>query len=730
MHYSSRKDFIKKTLFGAAALSIGSTVNNGVSVFRNERSIDDVDFDAIDPGSYDNTWWNRAPVRLIQTNLREIDAMMDVEAYVQSILDGSANVVLLNVGGIVANYPTQLPYHYRNPFMKGDLVGTLVDRLHQHDVKVIGRFDFSKLNEVLAEKKPEWLYVGTHGKNVNYNGQVHTCINGGYQQEYLFHILKEAIIQYPLDGIFFNMIGYTTTDYNDESHGICQCENCKNRFFNATGAQLPVVEDIDDPVFREYNAFKSATSDELFNRIGKFIKELNPNLVVNTYTDAGVDMIRMESSSHIRNQHEWNYFSTDHVKRVLGSYDDRAPSNLLQYFLALGYRHVAAAPSLSKVWVLQNMLQGGALDVYVIGTLVNQADRAFIAITNDLYAFHKKHEKLFTNLAPRSKVALVRGNGEEYKGMIRLLSEEHILFDIIEPSAIGSDHIPRNIDSYDALILGDVSMMGDELIGHIDSYVQQGGKVLATGFTATRDKTGNPMANIRLKSLGVKPGYELVPRAKSTYLSISTTDKDVLGDSAFRDIDLMMVYADFLKCVPTDQAKGYFRLVPSTMFGPPEKCYFMAEEITDIPGMIVNEYGKGHTVFVPWPIGAQYNFKGHHAHRALFATVLNDVLKIEKTIETDASPLIEISHMVNRKGAYEWIGLINHAGQLGATFRDPVSIHQITLRFKPVDNMNIKAIRMLRAERHIDFKEVDGWVECEVPRLDDFEVVLCLYDGH
>lgn len=31
---------------------------------------------AIDPGKYDTTWWNRAPVRLIQTNLREIDALM------------------------------------------------------------------------------------------------------------------------------------------------------------------------------------------------------------------------------------------------------------------------------------------------------------------------------------------------------------------------------------------------------------------------------------------------------------------------------------------------------------------------------------------------------------------------------------------------------------------------------------------------------------------------------
>ena len=80
----------------------------------------------IDPGSFDGTWWNREPVRLIQTNLREIDAQMDVDVYVQSMIDCSVNLVLLNVGGIVANYPTQLEFHYRNPFMEGDLVGELI----------------------------------------------------------------------------------------------------------------------------------------------------------------------------------------------------------------------------------------------------------------------------------------------------------------------------------------------------------------------------------------------------------------------------------------------------------------------------------------------------------------------------------------------------------------------------------------------------------------------------
>ncbi|MDX1699592.1 MAG: hypothetical protein R3250_03190, partial [Melioribacteraceae bacterium] len=37
-------------------------------------------------------WWTQQPMRLIQTNLREIDATLDVDTYVSSIKDYNANV--------------------------------------------------------------------------------------------------------------------------------------------------------------------------------------------------------------------------------------------------------------------------------------------------------------------------------------------------------------------------------------------------------------------------------------------------------------------------------------------------------------------------------------------------------------------------------------------------------------------------------------------------------------
>ncbi len=680
----------------------------------------------IDPGRYDTTWWNRAPYRLIQTNLREVDATMDTDAYVQSMVDASANVVLLNVGGIVANYPTKLPYQFRNPFMKGDLVGELVKKLHDKGIKVIGRFDFSKLNETLAAKNPAWLYVGTNSQHVNYNGQVHTCINGGYQQEYSKEILKEAINTYPLDGVFFNMIGYTTSDYSGVYHGICQCVNCKKRFYDSTGHTLPVKADMGDPVFREYNEFKKSTADKLFKEIGQHIKTLSPKLMINTYADAGVDMIASESSASLSKEYEWNYSATDNVKRILGSYKDRAPGNLLIYFQDIGFRHVGTSPNLAKVWMLENMLHGAPLGFVVIGTLVNYEDRIFIPTLNDLYGFHKSNEKLFTNVQSVSKVGLIRGSGDDYKGMIKLLTEEHIIYDVLEPATVGTERTPRKLEEYEVLILANVENMDDRLISVIDNYVKNGGRILTTGATSTNDGSGKPMNSIRLKALGVMPAYEMFRQAKSTYLKVSESDKAQLGEKEFKDFTIMMMYSDFLKCNPQGStAAGLLKLVPETMFGPPEKSYFTQQNITDILGVITNTFGKGKSVFIPWQLGSQYHFKGNYMHRALFVGALQNILKVERTIITDGSPLIEMSHMANRNNAFEWIGMISHMGQIGGSLREPVAIHNTSIRFKPL--RPLKTIKLMRSGKSLEFNERNGWVECSVPQVRDFEMVVCFY---
>ncbi len=680
------------------------------------------DLASIDPGQYDTTWYNHTPLRFVQTNLNETDADMDVDKYLQSLLDVNATMVVFNVGGIRAMYPTQLPFHHKSPYLKGDLVGEAIKKLQENGIRFIARFDMSKINESIAAQKPEWLYVGTDGKIVNYNGEVHVCINGGYQQEYIFEILKEAISTYPFDAVFFNMSGYRTTDYDGVNHGICQCRNCKKRFHDSTGLILPVEPNMNDAVYRKYREFQASTTAELNHRIIDSLKSINPNIVLQIREG---EMVRSESGTGFTWGRDWNYHATDRVKSMLGSYKNKTPNNTLNYLIGMDYRHTATSPNIGKIFLAEQMLNGAGPGIYFMSRIEKQYDREFLPTLKEFFEFHKTNEKLFTNVGSLSKVGLIMGSTQEYRGIMKLLIEEHIMYDLIETSAVESETTPRNLDEYDALILSNVTSMNNRFVSIIDDYVKNGGKLLATGFPGVDPQDGIAMNKIKLQSLGVMPDYEIFPKMQSTYLKVSADDKAGLGQEEFRNFDLIMMNSEFLKCKVSGNATAYLKLLPNTMHGPPEKCYFTESEITDFPGIVANSFGEGKAVFIPWQIGSQYAWKGNNGQRTVFMAAMENLLSVENILETDASPLIEVTHIGNRNEAFEWIGMINHSGQLGDAFREPVPIFNTNIRFKPAKAA--KEIWLMRSGKRLKFKQSGDWIECLVPEIHDFEMMVCIY---
>ncbi|MBW8002348.1 MAG: hypothetical protein FVQ80_10055 [Planctomycetes bacterium] len=669
-------------------------------------------------------WWLKKPMRMIQTNLREIDATLDVDEYIEDISKFNANVVMVNVGGIVANYSTELEYQYRNPRMKGDLIGRLIEKLHAKGIKVIGRFDFSKLNETIAAKKPEWLYKSVKGEIVNYNGQVHTCVNGGYQQEYLFKILGEAIDKYPLDGLFFNMIGYNTWDYSGNYHGVCQSDACRKRYKEWSGLDLPTQEKWTDPVFLKYHDFRVKTSDELFRKVKDFIKNKRSDIAICTYTDAGVDIIRDESNSALdRALPEWNYSASDNVRSAINSWKDKTIGNVAINFVDYRARHSAVSPHLTELRLVQNMLNGGWLDYCVIGTLGNQDDRTGFGPARGVFEFHAKNEKWLRTTRSSSDICVIKGNWDEYRGIFRILSENHVLFDVISQKALDSD-TPRKLESYQLIILPDIQNLSDEMCKRLDEYVKGGGKILATGRTSTANELGNDRGSLGLKSAGIKEGFKVRPQTKGTYLRIRDEDKNMLGRKSLRDLDIAYLTSDFLECEAAGKTKGLLRLIPEAMFGPPEKCYYT--EVTDIPGLFYNEYGKGAVAFFPWYIGTHYEKRSNGAHSRLLMGGLEGLLKFEKSLSIKTSALVEINRQADVKGRFEWFGFINHSGQNGTAFHKPLRMYELQFKFKP--KRRVRRIIALGPGHQLDFiVGKDGLVTTTLPRLGRFEVVLVEY---
>ncbi len=677
----------------------------------------------------DAQWWLNEPYRLVQTNLREIDARdFDIDVYVKSLQDLGANTVLINVGGIVANYYTDLEFQYRNPNLKFDLIEEVIGVLQDSGIRVMGRFDFSKLNEEMAAKKPEWLYVSINGENVNYNGQVHTSVNGGYQQEYSFKILSEALERFPLDGVFFNMIGYQTRDYSQTYHGIDQSDADREAFKKWSGGlDLPVEEDDADPVFRKYRQFREESARDLFYRISEHIKSYGEHIALCTYTHAGIDLYRKESHSNIwSGRPAWEYSASHNVKSALGSWKDMQVSNAAVHFIDYPARHAADAHFFTEKRLAQDMMQGAGLDFYCIGRLDNLEDRLVLDNVQRVFQFHKKNEAWLHNTGSVADVLLLHDgqSGQEYQGLYEFLSENHILFDVMEHWRITDEDLPRELTDYQLVILPGIERMSEEACDLVDEYVSGGGKILVTGFTSTSDEIGNPLERFRLNSLGVEAEFERFPKTQGCYFRIFEIDKSQLQIPVLDRLDLVYVWEDIALCKAKEGATMNLGYIPPAMIGPPEKCYYT--EVTSIPGMISMDFGEGKSTLISFPIGSMYDHTRHYGHAALMQAAINSLLEYEADVTTDAPPMLELSHQVSKNGNFEWFGLLNHTGQLGSAFHEPVPLPGFTISFKPL--REVESVRLLGKNQTVSISNIkDGTISLEVDGLDFYDVLLVEY---
>ncbi|MEX0322876.1 MAG: alpha-amylase family protein [Puniceicoccaceae bacterium] len=662
----------------------------------------------------DRSGWWMTPHRLLQTNLREIDATMDTDKYVREVQDFGANVVLFNVGGIVANYPSELEYQWVNTHMEGDLVGTVLPKLHAAGIKMIGRFDFSKLNEAYAMQHPEWLYVNENGQYVNYNGQVHTCLMGGYQQEYMYEILKEACTRYPLDGVFFNMIGFPTRDYSRVFHGNCQCDNCKRSFKEYCGFEVP-KHDGDSEALRKLAEWKKLQIDKQFQRVRETIKSIREDIVILTYTEKWVDMKRQESG-HPTGQEPWR--DTHRVQWLLENFPDKQLAMASNHFHQMIFRHSGVAPGLHYRRNWQSLVNGAWLDFYCLGPLQRLEDRAGLKTASEVYRFHGANEEWLLNTVSAAEVGIVvpstewadrnqsSGTGDDYWGWVQLLTENQVHYDMVLLSKV-------ELSQYKALIVPESGSISSREARLLDEWVKGGGKLLLSG------KIPDGM-----QCLG-NPALEATwPERHSMYLRIRPEDKAKLAKVDLKDYDLSHLKGDFHQYSTVKGNQYLLKLVHDVTYGPPEKCYI--HSVSDLPGMWVRKHGKGMAAILPFHAGAMYKEWANQSHALLATGTLDNVLGLDRRLKVETSPLVQTTHRRDPDGKFEWVGLQNHSGQLMNVVHEPLPVGHIKIQLRT--DKPVTRIRSLTNGQNLTSRQIaPGQIEVILPKLDAFEIVLFEY---
>jgi hypothetical protein len=620
-------------------------------------------------------WWDE-PFQVFQTNLREIDAGLDVERTLDAVQEHGANVWLLNVGGILSHYPTGLGFQARNPHLAerpgGDLVGDALAAARRRGVRLLARMDFSKVAPAIADAHPEWLFVAPSGERQEFEGLVSVCPSAEYYQQRIFDVLDEVLDRYEVDGFFFNWFGFNEVDYAGRVHGVCHCAACRAGFTAHTGLdRLP--DRAGDPGYREWRGYATATINALTARVRTHIAARRPDagLILGTAAD-----VLFHESNNAIGRSLWPYATGESVSALRSAQPGKPVMVNAVAFWDMPYRLADEQPEMLGQYLAQAISRGANPSTYIMGPtggIAYEGLSAAAAVTR----FHRDHKHEYTGLAPAAEVGLVRpdpldddgrfGTGTaEHRGLLTGLVERHVPFDVVPVGAL--EALPA--DRFKVLVLPDLPSLPQAAAESLERFVRAGGSLVATGRSGIRADGSVVEWFPGVRVTDVDADRETL---KSSYVQLDDSGR-------VEGAVLVPRHGRHHRLTWRPDAALRHRLVERAPYGPPEKAYGHVPGDEFVCGS--RRHAAGTVVQLPWTAGTAY--------RDTRLTRLRDVvvdLVVERLgdrpggclpITVDAPEQLEV--VVGRSAAGLVIHLLNHSGQRGNGFGPVVPLRDVVLR--------------------------------------------------
>lgn len=671
-------------------------------------------------------WWH-SPQRIVQTNLRLVDASLDPETVASDLAAIGATAMLFNVGGIFGWYPSDLPLQAHNPRLDRDLVGEMIAAAHRHNIRFIGRYDLSKGTRIAYDAHPDWFCVNKDGEPFEYNGTYQACINGDWYQEQGIRLLEETLSRYEIDGLFFNMFGYLVTDYSFRHYGLCHCENCKRNFREYSGGHdLPTDMRNDNPVYRQYLKFQDVTSKALQHRMYDTVKRIRPSVGISNMGKKS-DFFRGELNRRVdRPRPEWWHQGGEQARnyRSIGRNRIRH-SSALTHFIDFPWRYSAETGAAQILRLAQQLANGADPHYYVMGPLLPQDDRKALPAVKAIFDHHKKYEAHYTGLDSAARIGLYVSNKSRrydpaggkaplkaFRGAYRALVESGLAFDLVNEERATDDDFVETHRRYGTIILAGASCLSDSESHHLDAYVAAGGTLLAIGPAGEYDETGS-VRTTRLRSLPIEPRGELRFESRGGYVVLSGDRLDGL------DSDVVLLDGPFEPVIPVAGTDTLYRVLMPQRFGPPELC-FTEEQPSDLPGAVIGSYGTGHTIYVPFALDGLYMEYGLAEHRAMLASLATR-FGGPQPVSINKPTRVEVSIQQQDGTGNVLVHLVNYSGQNDNTVDDAIEIHglEVTLH-----GLSAKSARALVADKTLAIQQSGNCLTVKLPALGAFEAIL------
>lgn len=670
-------------------------------------------------------WWLRNNLRTMQTNLPAYEATLDADSLIHDLERFSVNTLIINAGGIMAFYPTKLPFHYVNPYMQPHMLGDVIAKCHARNIRVIVRFDFSRMHRSIFEAYPDWCYISPDGERIINDDMYMASINAPYVQEKALEIIQEVMDLYPIDGIFINMPGYHTRNhYAGTYHGIDQNEYDLSRFkLWSGGMELPRKEDLDDPVFRKYQEFKSFTARDWIKKVRDVVKSNNPHAAVCTYMDDYVDIIRHESLT--RDLPRWPYQSSDNVNSTMHSHPDKIVSNASIQQISFQSRYNAIEPEETTIRLYQNLAHGSGLDMSLMGDFRDYEDERNFAIWEAMYAHHAKFEPYYGRYTSPAEICLISPgywpggiSAQEYRGIQRMLKETHLQFDIIEVQEL----VERtdDLEEYDLFILPRLNNLNESTLQLLTQLCQAGKIIMATSQTLMDNPKGlQGLFGAQIDNYQEDgSGYYLHPDHQSVFSRLS-------GQSLVSWKYFLGLY-DFVEA-----DTSFLSILTPGRPGPPEKIG--GHEPTGYHAVGLKSHGKGLAILLPLDLGRIYYLEGFEQHKNILLDLIDLALPdAADLVQTDAHEKVEIvlqnyaantpANLTGPDDEGMILHLINLTGFSNNTYFSPVAVHNVHFRIRT--GFEPSTIQSMVKEKRIDFNYHEGYVYLTLDHLGQFDGIV------
>ncbi len=671
-------------------------------------------------------WWQE-PQRIVQTNLRLIDAELDPKALASELKDFGATAMLFNVGGIFSWYPSKLELQAPNPKLKPgrDLVGEMVTAAHEAGIKVIGRYDLSKGTKTAFDKNPEWFCRGLDGKPFEYHGTYQACVNGGWYRAQSMEVMRETLSRYPLDGLFFNMFGYLRTDYSYDKYDVCHCDNCQRAFKAFSGMDLPKSYDASEPALQDYLRFQDVTGQELRTEFRTLIKGIRPDIAISNNGKLS-DFFRGEVNRRLDRGQEWIYQSGEQARsyRSMGANKIRY-SSALTHFVDFPWRYASESAPLQSLRLAQQLANGADPHYYFMGE-PSQPDREPLPEMRKVFDLHSQYESQYANLESAASVALYASaksarfgrsvSTKAFRGAYQALMDAGVMFDVVHDSRAIDDDFVEWHQRYDVIVVPGTDCMSEQEAQALDAYVDAGGHLLVIGEVACRDENGGELSAFHLKSLPVAGTFTRHDSMRGGYMNVDADNRLSI------DTDVVLMDGPYFETAPKAEATSTHRIQLPQRFGPPELCYAEGECDSSLPGLISAPFGKGQVSYLPWQVDALYLAHCLSPHRELIAAQVK-AMSGPAIAELSGASRVEMTVQRQTTSGDLLVHIINYSGQSGNGCLEPVTIQGAKLTLRLDESMSCKA---LLADQSVPLEagNEQGTLVANLPPIGSFEVLL------